>query len=136
MRPPARISPPTGVAKQAEGREGGWAEWRLGAKVEMLMRFKENPEGKDNPMCPPGSEEKIMHSCFKVGDTAVMASDGYAKGNPEFKGFSLSITAETVLRVFAAIIYVSIATFVLRKIGNGARAAREISEEKEQEPHP
>jgi hypothetical protein len=46
------------------------------------------------------------------------------------------ITAETVLRVFAAIIYVSIATFVLRKIGNGARAAREISEEKEQEPHP
>ncbi len=63
----------------------------LGAKVEMLMRFKESPEGKDNPMCAPGSEEKIMHSCFKVGDTAVMASDGYAKGNPEFKGFSLSI---------------------------------------------
>jgi PhnB protein len=36
-----------------------------------------------------------MHSCFKVGDTAVMASDGYAKGNPEFKGFSLSISAKT-----------------------------------------
>jgi PhnB protein len=67
----------------------------LGAKVEMLMRFKENPDGKDNPMCAPGSEEKIMHSCFKVGDTSVMASDGYAKGNPEFKGFSLSITAKT-----------------------------------------
>jgi len=67
----------------------------IGAKVEMLMRFKESPEGKDNPMCAPGSEEKIMHSCFKVGDTAVMASDGYAKGNPEFKGFSLSISATT-----------------------------------------
>jgi len=61
----------------------------------MLMRFKESPEGKDNPMCSPGSEEKVMHSCFKVGDTAVMASDGYAKGNPEFKGFSLSISAKT-----------------------------------------
>ena len=67
----------------------------LGAKVEMLMRFKESPEGKDKPMCSPGTEDKIMHSCFKVGDTAVMASDGYAKGKPEFKGFSLSISAKT-----------------------------------------
>jgi PhnB protein len=46
-------------------------------------------------MCPPGSEEKIMHTSFTVGDTSVMASDGYAKGNPEFKGFSLSLTAKT-----------------------------------------
>jgi PhnB protein len=68
----------------------------LGAKVEMLMRFKDSPDaGKDNPMCPPGSEEKIMHTSFQVGDTSVMASDGYAKGNPEFKGFSLSLTAKT-----------------------------------------
>jgi PhnB protein len=65
----------------------------LGAKVEMLMRFKENPDSKNNPMCAPGSEDKIMHACFKVGDTSVMASDGHAKGHPEFKGFSLSVTA-------------------------------------------
>ena len=45
--------------------------------------------------CAPGSEDKIMHACFKVGDTSVMASDGHAKGNPEFKGFSLSVTAKT-----------------------------------------
>jgi len=45
-------------------------------------------------MCTPGSEDKIMHACFKVGDTSVMASDGHAKGNPEFKGFSLSVTAK------------------------------------------
>jgi hypothetical protein len=37
------------------------------------------------------------------------------------------VSADTVLRVLAAVIYVSIAAFVLRKIGNGARAAREIS---------
>jgi PhnB protein len=66
----------------------------IGAKVEMMMRFKENPESKNSPMCAPGSEEKIMHACFKVGDTAVMGSDGHAKGNPEFKGFSLSLTAK------------------------------------------
>ena len=65
----------------------------LGAKVEMMMRFKDSPEPK-SAMCAPGSDDKIMHSCFRVGDTAVMASDGHAKGNPEFKGFSLSITAK------------------------------------------
>ena len=67
----------------------------LGAKVEMLMRFKENPDGMNSPMCPPGTEEKILHASFKVGDTQVMASDGYAKGNPEFKGFSLAVGAKT-----------------------------------------
>jgi PhnB protein len=66
----------------------------LGAKVQMMMRFKENPEGKNNPMCAPGSEDKIMHSSLLIGDTEVMASDGYAKGNPEFKGFCLSVTAK------------------------------------------
>ena len=54
----------------------------LGAKVEMMMRFKESPEGKDNPMCCAGLRGKDHACCFKVGDTAVMASDGYAKGNP------------------------------------------------------
>ena len=67
----------------------------LGAKVEMMMRFKENPDPQMGS-CAPGSDDKIMHACFRVGDTAVMASDGHAKGNPEFKGFSLSITAKDV----------------------------------------
>src|ERR1043165_563935 len=58
-----------------------------GAKVEMMMRFNEAPPGEHKP--PPGTEKKIMHSCFRIGDTAVMASDGMAHGNPEFKGFSL-----------------------------------------------
>src|SRR5205809_4279570 len=64
----------------------------LGAKVEMLMRFKDSP---DKASCPPGENmgEKVMHACFRIGDTAVMASDGYAKGKPVFQGFSLSYTA-------------------------------------------
>ena len=69
---------------------------KLGIEVEMLMRFKDNPDaGKSPEACPPGSEEKIMHSCFKLGDQRVMASDGYAKGNPEFKGFCLSLAVKT-----------------------------------------
>jgi hypothetical protein len=45
------------------------------------------------------------------------------------------VNAETVLRVFAAVIYVSIAIFVVRKIGNGARAAKELSEERARGPN-
>jgi PhnB protein len=60
----------------------------LGAKVEMLMRFKEAP---GDHKCTPGTEEKIMHSSMRIGDTLVMASDGMAQGKTEFKGFSLTL---------------------------------------------
>lgn len=65
----------------------------LGAEVTMLMRFKDNPEPMPPGMCAPGSNNKVMHASMRIGGTEVMASDGYAKGNPEFKGFSLSVAA-------------------------------------------
>jgi PhnB protein len=64
----------------------------LGAKVEMMMRYKESPE--KNPNCMPADDNKIMHAAFKVGDTVVMGSDGFASGKTDFKGFSLSVTAK------------------------------------------
>jgi PhnB protein len=66
---------------------------RLGAKVEMLMRFKDSPEPPPPGAVPPGSDNKVMHACLRIGDTAVMASDGNCAGKPSFQGFSLSITA-------------------------------------------
>ncbi|HZF35340.1 MAG TPA: VOC family protein, partial [Candidatus Angelobacter sp.] len=36
----------------------------LGAEVEMLMRFKDCPEPAQPGMVPPGSENKVMHSCL------------------------------------------------------------------------
>jgi len=65
----------------------------LGAQVEMLMRFKESPEPHPPGMIPPGSENKVMHASFRIGDTTVMASDGQCQGQPKFEGFSLSVTA-------------------------------------------
>jgi len=62
----------------------------LGAKVDMLMRFKEAP---DQSMVAPGSGEKVMHCAFHVGDTQVLASDGRCMGKPSFQGFALTITA-------------------------------------------
>jgi PhnB protein len=60
----------------------------IGAEVVRILRFKEGP-----PPVQPGLENKIMHSTFHVGATTIMASDGYAKGNPRFEGFSLSLSA-------------------------------------------
>ena len=65
----------------------------LGTKVDMLMRMHEAPEPPPPGMMPPGSENKVMHASFHVGDTEVMASDGRCSGLPKFDGFALSITA-------------------------------------------
>jgi len=64
----------------------------VGAKVEMLMRNKESPDPK---MCTPSTEEKIMHAAIKIGETTVMLSDGYAKGQPKFEGFGLALSTKT-----------------------------------------
>jgi PhnB protein len=66
----------------------------LGAKVEMLMRYKDSPEPPPPDKVPPNSDDKIMHAAFRVGETIVMASDGFCMGKPSFQGFSLSITAQ------------------------------------------
>lgn len=67
----------------------------LGAEVTMLMRFKENPEPQPPGMFPPGSEDKVMHASFRIGETTLMASDGRAAGKPMFQGFSLSLSVPT-----------------------------------------
>jgi PhnB protein len=65
----------------------------IGAKVEMLMRFRDNPDTPQPGMCPAGMEDKVMHAELRIGDTVVMASDGMEMGTPEFKGFSLTVEA-------------------------------------------
>jgi PhnB protein len=77
----------------------------LGAKVEMLMRYKDNPDPQPG-MVPPGAENKVMHAALHVGDTVLMASDGHCLGKPSFQGFSLSLTLPTAAeaeKLFAAL---------------------------------
>lgn len=63
----------------------------LGAKVDMLMHWKDSP---DKSMCSPGNENKVMHASLTIGEARVMASDGRNTGNPDFKGFALSLDAK------------------------------------------
>ena len=72
----------------------------------MLMRFKDSPEPQQPGMVPPGSENKVMHASFRIGDSTLMASDGRCLGKPNFQGFSLSITVPNdaeAERLFAAL---------------------------------
>jgi PhnB protein len=62
----------------------------LGAKVDAVMRYKDNPDPKYNP---PGSDDKVMHALFRIGDAKIMASDGNCAGKPSFQGFSLTLNA-------------------------------------------
>jgi PhnB protein len=62
----------------------------LDARVEMLMRFKDAPAGE----CAPGSDDKVMHACLKIGEAAVMVSDGRMQGKPAFQGFALSLDVQ------------------------------------------
>lgn len=67
----------------------------LGAEVEMMMRNKEAPEKPPPGMLPPGSENKILHTSFRIAGNMIMASDGSCSGKPNFNGFGLSLTVET-----------------------------------------
>lgn len=78
----------------------------LGAEVLLTMRYKESPEPHPPGMLPPGFENKIMHTSFRVGQSIVMASDGCSAGKTNFDGFSISLSVQSEKeadRAFAAL---------------------------------
>ena len=64
------------------------------AETLFMMRFRDRP---DSAPVKPGTEEKIFHATFRIGDTQIMASDcGCENSRTEtFAGFSLAIRVET-----------------------------------------
>ena len=88
----------------------------LSAEVQMLTRFKENPEPQPN--MPECFDNKVMHASFRVGETVLMASDGMCDGKANFEGFSLSIVApdeEEANRIFTALSEGGLVTMPLEK---------------------
>ena len=78
----------------------------LGAEVLMMMRNQDSPEPAPPGMLPEGSGNKVMHASLRIGKSRVMMSDGHCAGQPDFRGFSLSISTDTVSqaeRLFAAL---------------------------------
>jgi PhnB protein len=61
----------------------------IGAKVDMLMRFKEAP---DQSMVSPENKDKVMHAALHAGDTQLLLSDGRCTGGPNFNGIALALS--------------------------------------------
>ncbi len=59
----------------------------IGAKVEMLVRFRDMPGG------PPDAGDKVMHALVRIGESTLLASDGQNRGAPSFDGFALALSA-------------------------------------------
>ena len=77
----------------------------VGAQVDFIMRYKESPEPHPPGMVPPGWENKVMHTTFRIGGSTLMAADG-CQERESFAGFSLSLavpTKEEADRAFAAL---------------------------------
>ena len=106
-----KITPPTQVQPYLDfdGRTEEALEFykkTLGAEVEMLMRFKDSPEPPQPGMVPPGSDNKVMHSTFRIGNSVLMASDGKCLGRARIEGIWLSLEAVNdaeAERLFAAL---------------------------------
>ena len=62
----------------------------IGAEVTTLLRYKDSP---DPGMRSPGSDDKVLHAALRIGETTVFASDGHCKGQSNFQGISLALTA-------------------------------------------
>jgi PhnB protein len=65
----------------------------LGAEVTTLLHYADSPQPCPEGMLPPGSENKVMHAEFRIGETTLMGADGMCSGKPNFQGFSLSLSA-------------------------------------------
>jgi PhnB protein len=76
----------------------------LGAKVNMVMRFKECPEPM--PGMDPAHGDKVMHASVTIGDSVLLMSDGRCQGAASFKGFALALSVPSdadAKRVFEAL---------------------------------
>ncbi|HLI98237.1 MAG TPA: VOC family protein [Bradyrhizobium sp.] len=63
-------------------------EKALGAKIEMMMRNEDGPEG----MSSPERKKKIMHGRITIDGQVLMASDMPADRFQKPQGFSISLT--------------------------------------------
>jgi len=78
----------------------------LGAEVLFLMRFKDSPDPQELSRLPPGAENKVLHTTFRIGGITMQASDGQCLGQPRFQGFTLALSMPGLAeaeRVFASL---------------------------------
>jgi PhnB protein len=66
-------------------------ERALGATVESRMRYAECPDPVPPEHMPPGGPQKLLHARLRLGEAALMMSDGVPREGGGFGGFSLTL---------------------------------------------
>jgi len=69
-------------------------EKALGAKIEVMFRFKDMP-GSENPV-PPELMDKVMHARMSIGGQTVMASDAMNGRYNKPQGFDVNLSVDTL----------------------------------------
>ncbi len=64
----------------------------LGAKLNMMMRFRDNPEKTDKGEVSTELDDKIMHASLEINGANIMMSDGMKAGPVDFECMSLSLS--------------------------------------------
>ena len=78
----------------------------IGAKVEMMMRFKENPDQPDPSHMPPNSGDKVMHAAFRVGERRSWPPTATAPASPPSRASGSTLNAKDdaeAEKLFAAV---------------------------------
>lgn len=78
----------------------------VGARVNMLMRYKDCPEPPGSRQFGPELLDKVMHASLRIGDSTLFVSDGRCMGQAKFAGITLSLSVSSdadAERVFAAL---------------------------------
>ncbi|HJQ55890.1 MAG TPA: VOC family protein [Vineibacter sp.] len=73
----------------------GYYKAKLGAEVDVMMRFKDNPDRPGRDSVPAELDDRIMHASLRIAGAEIMLSDGMRTGPLDFQCMSLSIAVAT-----------------------------------------
>jgi uncharacterized glyoxalase superfamily protein PhnB/uncharacterized protein YbaA (DUF1428 family) len=64
----------------------------LGAEVEMMMRFSDNPDKPGRDKVPAELDDRIMHASVRIAGAGILMSDGMKSGPLDFQCMSLALS--------------------------------------------
>jgi PhnB protein len=64
----------------------------VGAEVEMMMRFRDNPDKPGRDKVPAELDDRIMHASLRIAGAGILMSDGMKSGPLDFQCMSLALS--------------------------------------------